>query len=165
MLVQEEFCFQPARLRGGAYVGEWKLVPVRPRPRSAFAAILDPKAAQTYWKQAVETAPDFTPEVERLVVVALNCRGVPLGHAVTSVGTVDSTIFHPREVFRAAIVASAASIVVLHNHPSGDPTPSSADMRATRALREASTLLQIPLHDHVIIGEPGIFSFRESGML
>lgn len=165
MLVQEEFCFPPPQRAGETYLGEWKLVPVRLRPWAAFAAILNPKAAQTYWKQAVETAPDFTPEVERLVVVALNCRGVPLGHAVTSVGTVDSTIFHPREVFRAAIVASAASIVVLHNHPSGDPTPSSADMRATRALRDASTLLQIAIFDHVIVGDPDIFSFRESGML
>ena len=164
MLVQEEFCFQPAR-RSRSCLGEWKLVPVRPMPRNIFAAIIDPQAARNYWKEAVETAPDFTPEVERLVVVALNCRGVPLGHAVTSIGTVDSTIFHPREVFRAAIVASAASIVVMHNHPSGDPTPSASDKRATRALREASTLLQISLHDHVIIGEPDIFSFRESGML
>jgi DNA repair protein RadC len=129
MLVQEEFCFQPSQLTGASYLGEWKLVPVRPRPCSAFAAILNPKTAQACWKLAVATAPDFTPEVERLVVVALNCRGVPLGHAVTSVGTVDATIFHPREVFRAAIVASAASIVVLHYHPSGDPTPSSADKR------------------------------------
>ncbi len=164
MLVQEEFCFQTAR-RSRTCLGEWKLVPVRPMTRNTYAAILDPQAAQIYWKQAVETAPDFTPEVERLVVVALNCRGVPLGHAVTSIGTVDATIFHPREVFRAAIVASAASIVVMHNHPSGDPTPSASDNRATRALREASTLLQIPIYDHVIIGEPGIFSFRESGML
>ena len=100
-----------------------------------------------------------------MVVVALNCRGFPLGHAVASVGTVDSTIFHPREVFRAAIVASAASIVVMHNHPSGDPTPSSADIRATRALGEAATLLQIPIFDHVIVGDPDIYSFREAGML
>ena len=164
MVVQEEFTLGQVP---GTWVckGEWKVVPVHPMPRPVTLAVLDPQAAQSYWKHVVETVPNYTPEVERLVVVALNCRGFPLGHAIASVGTVNSTIFHPREVFRAAIVASAASIVVMHNHPSGDPTPSSSDIHATRLLREAATLLQIPMFDHVIVGDPDIYSFREAGML
>ncbi len=164
MRFREEFSrdsFDPNRL----FNGEWKVVPVYPHERFLFPALVSPALALHYWKAAVEAAPSYTPEVERLVVVALNAKSVPLGHAVTSVGTVDSTIFHPREIFRAAIIASASSILVMHNHPSGDPTPSAADLRSTRSLRDAATLLQIPVLDHIIIGDPTTYSFRESGMI
>jgi DNA repair protein RadC len=71
----------------------------------------------------------------------------------------------PREVYRAAIVVSAFAIILMHNHPSGDPDPSHADRRATTRMREAGELLQIKLFDHIIIGDPATFSFRESGLL
>src|SRR5690606_5532789 len=90
---------------------------------------------------------------------------------VTS-GIAHSALVHPREVFREAIREAACAIACAHNHPSGDPAPSSADLRATRQLREAAEAVQIPLLDHVIIGRPdndplgiGHYSFREAGVL
>ena len=85
-------------------------------------------------------------------------------------GSLSECIAHPREIFRPAIIHSAYALVVLHNHPSGDPAPSRADHRLTSQLAEASRLLQINLVDHIIIGTPEggrrpYFSFRESGSL
>src|SRR6266481_1965610 len=87
-----------------------------------------------------------------------------------SLGSVNESIAHPREVFRPALLAAAYAIIIVHNHPSGDPTPSSADHSLTRRLAEAAELLQIKLLDHVIIGSPGdgrapYFSFKEAGVL
>ena len=87
-----------------------------------------------------------------------------------SIGSVNESIAHPREVFQPAIAASAYAIIVVHNHPSGDPTPSSTDHSLTRRLAEAAELLQIKLLDHVIIGSPAdgrapYFSFKEAGVL
>jgi DNA repair protein RadC len=87
-----------------------------------------------------------------------------------SIGSVNESIAHPREVFQPAIAASAYAIIVAHNHPSGDPTPSSSDHSLTRRLAEAAELLQIKLLDHVIIGSPAegrapYFSFKEAGVL
>lgn len=107
--------------------------------------------------------------VERFFVVMLNTRHrlirrVPLAH-----GTLDALHVHPREVFKAAIAANAAAIVLVHNHPSGDPTPSEADIKVTRDLIRAGQLLKIDVLDHVIIGQPteqrphGYASLRELG--
>ncbi len=85
-------------------------------------------------------------------------------------GSVSECMAHPREIFRHAIIQSAYAVVVLHNHPSGDPAPSAADIRITRSLREAAQLLQINLIDHVILGSPDggrvpYYSFKEAGHL
>ena len=87
-----------------------------------------------------------------------------------SSGTVNESIAHPREIFRPAVIASAYAVIVVHNHPSGDPSPSQADHNLTRRLAEAAELMQIKLLDHVIIGAqdangPGYFSFKEAGVL
>jgi len=87
-----------------------------------------------------------------------------------SLGSVNESIAHPRDVFRPAIIHSAYAVIVAHNHPSGDPSPSQADHSLTRRLREAAELLQIKLLDHVIIGAPHegrapYFSFKEMGVL
>ena len=79
-------------------------------------------------------------------------RTGPLGRHRVTVGTATAALAHPREVFRAAILANACAIVCVHNHPSGDPAPSSADVQITRLLREASKTVEIDLLDHVIIG-------------
>ena len=83
-------------------------------------------------------------------------------------GTLDSVVVHPREVFRAAIVSGAHSLVLMHNHPSGDPTPSEADIRVTRDMIRAGQLLKLEVIDHVIAGERtatarGYSSLRELG--
>jgi DNA repair protein RadC len=82
-----------------------------------------------------------------------------------SVGTLDSTPAHPREVFREATRAAAAAVVLFHNHPSGDPTPSGDDWDLTRRLVDAGELIGIRVLDHIILAETKYFSFREAGRL
>ena len=91
------------------------------------------------------------------------------GHHFVSTGTLDTLLVHPREVFRAAVIGSAAALVCAHNHPSGDPSPSEADIKITRDLIRAGQLLKIEVLDHVVIGLPspenprGFVSLRELG--
>lgn len=91
-------------------------------------------------------------EVENFQVVLLNTRRKLLRIEHISQGTLDSILVHPREVFKPAIAANAAALVLAHNHPSGDPTPSEADIKVTRDLIRAGQLLKIEVLDHVIIG-------------
>ncbi len=90
--------------------------------------------------------------VENLQVVFLNTRRRVIGVQTISQGTLDTILVHPREVFAAAISRRASAIVLAHNHPSGDPAPSEADIRATRDMIRAGQLLNIPVVDHVILG-------------
>jgi len=80
-------------------------------------------------------------------------------------GLLSSSLVHPREVFREAIAERAAAIIIVHNHPSGDPTPSAEDKAVTRQLVEAGRLLDIPVHDHIIIGKGRYVSFTEAGLI
>lgn len=80
-------------------------------------------------------------------------------------GILNSSLVHPREVFRAAIAESAAGIVVVHNHPSGNPTPSADDKAVTRQLVEAGRILDVPVCDHLVVGADKYFSFAEAGLL
>jgi len=111
-------------------------------------------------------------EVEKFWVLCLNRRNRLRKRVEISSGTATAALAHPREVFRSAIRESAAAVVCAHNHPSGDPSPSAADIQLTRQLREAAAAVDIPLLDHVIIGrrsaDPlgrGYYSFREAGLL
>ena len=91
-------------------------------------------------------------ETEQFQVLLLNTRKRLIRAEKISDGTLDTVLVHPREVFRSAIAANAASLVLVHNHPSGDPTPSDADIKVTRDLIRAGQLLKIEVLDHVIIG-------------
>jgi DNA repair protein RadC len=103
---------------------------------------------------------------EHFLSFPLNTRNVPLGAYIVSVGTVNCSIVHPREVFRVAVIENAASVIIAHNHPSGDPTPSEEDLAITRRLQEAGRLLGIEVLDHVIIGRMGSFvSMKEKRIL
>jgi DNA repair protein RadC len=110
-------------------------------------------------------------EVEHLQAVLLNSRQKLIRVEHISDGLVDSLLVHPREVFRPAIAANATSVVLVHNHPSGDPTPSEADLRVTRDLIRAGQLLKIQVADHIILGHrtaansKGYVSFRERGLV
>jgi DNA repair protein RadC len=111
-------------------------------------------------------------EVERFWVFCLNRRNRLLRRVEISSGIATSTLAHPREVFRAAMREAAAAVVCAHNHPSGDPAPSAADVQLTRQLREAAGAVDIPMLDHVILGREGAdplgrgyYSFREAGLL
>jgi DNA repair protein RadC len=124
-----------------------------------------PAAAAEYWRTVITAAPWFIHERELCVVLALNTRLMLTGHSLVSMGSLNESIVHPREVFRPAVALNAYAAVLMHNHPSGDPSPSDADRRITRKLSESGRILSIELLDHVIIGEPGTFSFREAGIL
>jgi DNA repair protein RadC len=107
---------------------------------------------------------------ESLRVVLLDTRYHLIRIEEVSLGSVNESIAHPRDVFRPAVVASAYAVIVVHNHPSGDPSPSQSDHSLTRRLVEGAELLQIKLLDHVIIGAPAegrqpYFSFKEAGVL
>jgi DNA repair protein RadC len=102
---------------------------------------------------------------EEFHVLLLSTQNDILRRMQVTRGTLDASLVHPREVFRGAISESAASIILVHNHPSGDPTPSSEDRAVTRQLRAAGSIVGIDVLDHVIIGERRYVSFAESGLL
>jgi DNA repair protein RadC len=103
---------------------------------------------------------------ETFVRLDLDARNRVLGWEIVSVGTLTQSLVHPREVFKAAILSNAVGIIVMHNHPSGDPAPSPEDMRTTERLVEAGKLLGVPLIDHLIVTDDGgFFSFKEKGLL
>ncbi len=111
-------------------------------------------------------------EVEKLWVLLLDKKHRILRRVEVSSGILDQTLAHPREVFREAIRQAAASIILVHNHPSGDPSPSAADNRLTEAIKQASSVIMIDLLDHVIIGTADstnarmpYYSYRERGRL
>ena len=101
---------------------------------------------------------------EVFVCVHLNNRSTMLGVETVSMGSLNASIVHPREVFKGAILNNAASIITAHNHPSGDPEPSEDDLKATKKLEYAGKLLEIPLLDHVIFGDK-VYSFKDEGIM
>lgn len=103
--------------------------------------------------------------VEVFGMVCLSTKHHLLCYHELSRGTLDATIVHPREIFKAALLANAAAVIVAHNHPSGDPTPSSEDRRFTERLLAGGALLGLTVLDHIIVGEGRYFSFREGGQL
>lgn len=115
---------------------------------------------------------DELPLSEAFWVILLDRRNHPLGRHRISIGTATATLAHPREVYRVAVLGSAVAVIAVHNHPSGCTEPSAADIQLTRQLREAGQILDIPLLDHVIIGDEktdpqglGYYSFRNAGLL
>jgi DNA repair protein RadC len=101
---------------------------------------------------------------ENFVAVLLNAKNEVIGAPLISVGTLSASLVHPREVFKPAIRASAASVVLVHNHPSGKVEPSPEDREATMRLEESAGILGIEVLDHVIVGD-GYYSMKEHGML
>jgi DNA repair protein RadC len=107
---------------------------------------------------------------ESLRVVLLNTKQQLIKVVAVSKGTLNETMAHPRKIFKPVIAFSAYAFIMVHNHPSGDPCPSEADLRPTRRMLEASRILQLQLVDHVIIGSPApnrnsYFSFKEGGVI
>ncbi|HZA97190.1 MAG TPA: DNA repair protein RadC [Gemmatimonadales bacterium] len=104
-------------------------------------------------------------QVEEFHLLALDSQSQVLREVLITRGLLNSSLVHPREVFRAAIAEAAAGIIVVHNHPSGDPTPSAEDRAATKQLVSAGRLLDVPLYDHVIIAGDRFVSFATAGLL
>ena len=99
-------------------------------------------------------------DVEQLRILFLDKKNRLIADEVQQVGTVDHTPVYPREVIRRSLELSATALILVHNHPSGDPTPSTADIQMTRQIADVAKPLGITLHDHIIIGRAGHASFR-----
>ena len=125
----------------------------------------EPAIAYDYWKQHIATQPWYDGSRENLLVILLNVRRRILGHHLVAIGTLDSVCVHPREVFRAAILANAHSLILLHNHPSGECSPSDADLRVTRDLLRAGQVLKIDVTDHLIVAPFTHVSLRSLGVM
>lgn len=102
---------------------------------------------------------------EHFVCLFLNTKNHIIGQETLSMGSLNASIVHPREVFRAAIKRSSASIICLHNHPSGDPTPSPEDIQLTKRLIDAGELIGIEVLDHIVIGDQKFVSLKEQGLM
>lgn len=148
---------------------EYKVLTLRETAIQADATTCDtPDKAAAYWWNVIASQPHYAPEQEQFYVLILNTRRRVTGHILVALGTLDSVVVHPREVYRAAIITGASGIIVMHNHPSGDATPSEADIRVTRDLIKAGQVVKIDCIDHVIMGERsetarGFASLRELG--
>ena len=143
---------------------EFKVTALRECPVPESMRICEtPQQAADYWRLHIATSPQFNPECECLAVLMLNTRRRVKGHQLITIGTMDTLLVHPREVFRGAVIAAASALILIHNHPSGEPTPSEADIKVTRDLIRAGQWLKIELLDHIIMGNPKHCSLRELG--
>ena len=128
--------------------------------REAGAPVRSPRDVAAVFAPRLQDLP-----VEEFHVAILDAQHRLERDVLFTRGLLDSSLVHPREVFREAIAERAAAVVLVHNHPSGDPTPSAEDRAVTQQLVAAGRLLDIPVHDHVIIGRGRYMSFAESGLL
>lgn len=143
---------------------EYKVVALRECPLPEEMQMCDtPQKAADYWQLNVATNPYYNRDCECFVVLMLNTRRRVRGHQLLTIGTMDTLLVHPREVFRGAIIAGASAIILMHNHPSGEPEPSQADISVTRDLIRAGQLLKIEALDHVIMGNQKHSSLRALG--
>lgn len=138
-----------SRIRGSYNVGRLRIAIVREGTDTYRSPRVESPAAAA--DLFIKTAPDDAREHFR--VLFLTARHIPIGVHTVSIGCLTASLVHPREVFRPAILAGSAAIVISHNHPSGDPEPSAEDLALTRRLAAAGTLLGIELLDHVITGD------------
>ena len=102
---------------------------------------------------------------EEFRVLMLNTQHAVMRELLVTRGTLDTSLVHPREVFRAAVAEATSAVILVHNHPSGDPTPSAEDRDVTRQLAQAGRIIGIPVIDHVIVGDARYVSFVEAGLL
>jgi DNA repair protein RadC len=117
-------------------------------------------ALVTYTKAALAHAPR-----EQFRVLFLDKKNQLIADEVMNEGTVDHAPVYPREVVRRALELSASAVILVHNHPSGDPTPSAADIDMTRQVIEAGRTLRIAVHDHLVVGRDGVASFKALGLI
>lgn len=127
-----------------------------------------PERVVSYLRDQMKNSNLYNPDVENMMVIYLNTRMKPIGWQIISTGTLDTLLVHPREIFKGAIIVNSSAIVLAHNHPSGDPQPSEADIKVTRDLIRAGELLRIPVQDHMVLGNTtdtskGYCSLRELG--
>ena len=118
-----------------------------------------PEQVAKFASQVLEGA-----DKEHILVISVSAKCQPLALEIVSIGSLDAAIAVPREIFKHAVMSNAAGILLVHNHPSGDPAPSRADLDFTRRVSQAGDILGIPLIDHIIIGDHRFLSFRQRGI-
>lgn len=125
-----------------------------------YRAIRSPENAYQLFKQ-------FLGELDReyFVVMALDVKNQPTSINICHIGSLNASIVHPREVLKTAILSNAASILILHNHPSGQATPSPEDIEVTNRLAKACDLMGIDLLDHLVVGDDSFISLKEKGYM
>lgn len=131
------------------------------RRSKTMPAITQPEHSVPLFRQIIGTG---EPK-EKFVAVFLDARNIPVGWEIISVGTATSALVHPREVFRAAVHLGAVSVIVGHNHPTGDPNPSAEDLAVTRRLVHAGDILGIKVLDHLVVTDDAHVSIMEQGRL
>lgn len=119
-----------------------------------------PESIYLYLKDSLEMKTQ-----EHFIALYLNTKGELVKKETLFIGSLNSSLIHPRELFKHAVLNSAASIIISHNHPSGDPTPSKQDIEITKLLHKNSIMMDIELLDHIIIGRDRYYSFKEKGMI
>jgi DNA repair protein RadC len=132
----------------------------QPDDVQAPRVIRDAETAARVFRSAIGDVP-----TERVVVLLLGARGELLAVSQASAGTAESSLIHPREVFGPALRASASSVIVLHNHPSGDPAPSGDDLEVRHRLEASGDLLGVPMVDFIVVGRGEQWSARERGKM
>ena len=143
---------------------EYRIVALRDCPTPESLQLCDtPEKAFEYWNTHLKSHPYLNADCECMFVLLLNTRRRVKGHHLVSMGTTDTLLVDPKGIFRAAILAAASALVLMHNHPSGDPTPSEADIKVTRDLIRAGQLVKIEVVDHVIVGAGRHCSLRGLG--
>jgi DNA repair protein RadC len=130
------------------------------RPLTPKLKVTDPEVVFRYYEPLLAHL-----QKEIFLIMALNSANALIRHIKISEGILNSSLVHPREVFRSAILECAASIVLIHNHPSGEVQPSQEDQHITRRLVEVGCLMDIPVLDHIIIGQRQYFSFKEERLM
>lgn len=132
----------------------------------AKEAITNPEQIAEIFETIQKTENEIDRMKEKCWVVGLNTRNFIVYVELVSLGTLNSSLVHPREVFRFAIMKAVSGIILVHNHPSGDMNPSDDDLSLTRRLHDAGKILGIDLHDHIIIAEgPGYTSLKGNGII
>ena len=146
---------------GGSYV-----------PKVQISLVKEVYVSSTYYRCSEEIAQSEIAEKElrhsdreKFICIHFNIRNQIISYEVVSVGSLSSSIVHPREVFKAAILANAASVLFMHNHPSGDTEPSLDDMEITNRLCKAASILGINVLDHLIITVNSYLSFKQRGLI
>ena len=139
--------YRVALVREGSCTAEQKTIRT---PEDVFA-IMGPE----YENAVVETAQ----------MLALDTKNKVIGVFTVSTGSLNASIIHPRDIFQRAILSNAASVILVHNHPSGDPSPSPEDIELTRKLMEAGRVMDVAILDHVVIGEGRFESLKERGVM
>jgi DNA repair protein RadC len=165
----ELFTLSFERLRGLAGIGPTRaaslLAAVELARRAQNKTSTDLPAIRSM-NDIVAQAVDLRPKKkEHLLAFLLNARQQLIAKEIISIGTLTASLAHPREIFAPAIGKAAAGVILVHNHPSGDPSPSEEDVRLTKRIAQAGHIMGIDLLDHLIIAENGCYSFKQAGAL